>query len=209
MLPAWQHARRKRRGSGRAASYKLVNQASSAGVWRRGSRERQAARAHFLYAMPAACALSGPAGCPACLDYATHYATRSYSPPVPLCCIPSPPSPPLGSWARPGCTGCSPGRTPAPNPRATPTEYVERTEDGGRFQFSVLSTTPAVQLPVQLPDRPKKWHHRIPYVLGWADFSVVVFGAADGAAGRTSVSPPIQHGTSRISVYSSSLVVGG
>jgi hypothetical protein len=43
MLPAyWQHARRKRRGSGRAASYKLANQASSAGVWRRESTKRRA-----------------------------------------------------------------------------------------------------------------------------------------------------------------------
>jgi hypothetical protein len=35
-------------------------------------------RAHFLYPLPAACALrsSGPAGCPACLGYAA----RSYSP---------------------------------------------------------------------------------------------------------------------------------
>ena len=41
MLPAWQHARRKRRGSGRAASYKLANQASSAGVWRRESAKRR------------------------------------------------------------------------------------------------------------------------------------------------------------------------
>jgi hypothetical protein len=31
LLPAWQHARRKRRGSGLAA---IANQASSAGVWR-------------------------------------------------------------------------------------------------------------------------------------------------------------------------------
>jgi hypothetical protein len=46
-------------------------------------RERQAARVHFLYAVPAACALSGPAGCPACLGYAT----RSYSTTVPLCYV--------------------------------------------------------------------------------------------------------------------------
>jgi hypothetical protein len=156
-LEEQQVAMRKRRGSGRAASYKPANQASSAGVWRRESAKRRAHTSFMPYAMPAACAcalsLARPAALPAWVMQPVATALLSLC----LCYVPSPPSPPLGSWARPCCTGCSPEKAPAPN--------------GGRFQFSVQLP---VQLPVQPPDRPKKCHHRIPCVLGWANFSVVV-----------------------------------
>jgi hypothetical protein len=42
-----------------------------------------------------------------------------------------------------------------------------------RRAFSVFSTTPSTTPSTQLPHWPKKCHHRISYVLGWADFSVV------------------------------------
>jgi hypothetical protein len=67
--------------SGRAASYKLANQASSAGVWRRESAKRRAHTSFMPGLLLALSLVSGPAGCPACLGYAA----RSYSPNGPLC----------------------------------------------------------------------------------------------------------------------------
>jgi hypothetical protein len=62
----WQHARRKRRGSGRAASYKLANQASSAGVWRRESAKRRT-RTSFIPCLLLALSLARRPGRLPCL----------------------------------------------------------------------------------------------------------------------------------------------
>ena len=58
--------RRKRRGSGRAASYKLANQASSAGVWRRESAKRRT-RTSFIPCLLLALSLARRPGRLPCL----------------------------------------------------------------------------------------------------------------------------------------------
>jgi hypothetical protein len=61
-----QHARRNRRGSGCAASYKLANQASSAGVWRRESAKRRT-RTSFIPCLLLALSLARRPGRLPCL----------------------------------------------------------------------------------------------------------------------------------------------
>jgi hypothetical protein len=92
--------------SGRAARYTLANQASasSAAVWRRESAKRRAYTSFMPCLLLALSLLSGarPAALPA-------WATRSYTAPLflSLCYVPSPPSPPLGSWAGPPTLACT------------------------------------------------------------------------------------------------------
>jgi hypothetical protein len=85
VLTAWQHARRKRRGSGRAASYKLANQASSAGVWRRESAKRRT-RTSLIPCLLRALSLARRPGRLPCLLRLCNPWLQPHAPlPVPMC----------------------------------------------------------------------------------------------------------------------------
>jgi hypothetical protein len=120
------------------------------------ARKKSAAKAHALPLFHACCLRSlwpgGPAGCPACFGYATRSYAQPHAPlPVPLCLcyvlcmyvrVHRAHLPALGSWAHPGCTGCSPEKAPA-----RPHQQ--------RRAFLVFSTTPSAT-PSATPTPAKK-----------------------------------------------------